>query len=866
MAIKKCNICDRRFSKTEHLKRHERAHTKERPYKCITCNKSFSRSDVLYRHSKGHAAKKHPTEIILNGLKSSSGCTSNDSTPTTPITVSLESKCGTSENTQSNEGRQLEPARTHWNSPPSEDATTGTEQLIACDQDQLMVVPNTLDGDQLLATSAPCLIPETWTSNFPQILNPFSDFIPSIGSTEALKDIPSDILQMWLFSDNSLLQSTSQEIITNDSGLTTAIPAFVGQEHSLASPSGTSSSTSTRISQCQLSRVEKSWKSLPYSSTRSRKISWKDVISSRAENLYCDVPPINGSSSHRPRQHCQWGFDEECLDCLKDALDSISPLNCQIKQPRTVNRRTPSTPESINYRYQLDHITFPPVEIFELALEMYFFHFNPTLPLIHGPTFSAKNAPSSLLLAMCLLGLSILGTAGARNFVSKIFPIALNLASFDLQAITRCDCPHTQQLSILVTALLMIHVASISGSSEKISQAETLYMNLISASQHCGLFSCDETPSPYDLLEEITDIDQKWKTWARIESINYLAIGLLEIDCWFATYLSISPLIRPDTVRIMPPSTNSLFRATSAAQWGRLMMNGKRVAQTTVTPRFSSISLTKLEPGSIHSLLTLYRLRILEAQYHLITLAGDSEPLLEPWRVYSQDLRTHKLATLIVELASPNANVFNSDINSIVAWHTLCMMLGANFKIFESAAGRNGADLAQGALEEVSTWSKTAAARRSCIHAAHIFMLLLNRRISDTVTMHSVHSLFQSALILSFYTLMMSGDQQDDEEDCLELYDEVDWTRVSCAGLEDSSFPADAMGSDEVSALSFIRRGGPISIAGWKIDGGYEAARRCMVHCADLMDGIGRWKSRSFSQILHIMGDDLSDFDIPADN
>ncbi|KAI6251137.1 Regulatory protein MIG1 [Erysiphe necator] len=53
-ASKQCRFCDRKFSKVEHLKRHERSHTGERPYTCPKCLKSFSRSDVLIRHLKNH--------------------------------------------------------------------------------------------------------------------------------------------------------------------------------------------------------------------------------------------------------------------------------------------------------------------------------------------------------------------------------------------------------------------------------------------------------------------------------------------------------------------------------------------------------------------------------------------------------------------------------------------------------------------------------------------------------------------------------------------------------------------------------------------------------------------------------------------
>lgn len=340
-----------------------------------------------------------------------------------------------------------------------------------------------------------------------------------------------------------------------------------------------------------------------------------------------------------------------------------------------------------------------------------------------------------------------------------------------------------------------------------------------------------------------------------------LIIGLLEIDCWFADYLSSSPLIRPEIIQIIPPSSTTLFNANSASQWTRLASNGRRIFQETINPAISLKPIEKVDPDSVYSTLTLFRLRIHEAQYHLIALVEQDMALLEPWRAYAVDSRSSNLVPLIAGLACPGVDVLNRDLNSVISWHTLCMMLGANLKTFELAAGRSGVDSAQVALEEIAAWSRTAAARRSCIHAAHIFKLLLHRRVRDTVTMHSVLSLFQSALILSFFTLTMPQDQSDDEKDCFELYDEVDWAGVGSAGLaENSGHMGSITTGKDFPALDFICNGGPVSIDGCKVEGGYEAARRSMVHCADLMDGIGRWKSRSFSQILHVMGDDLSEF------
>ncbi|EMC95498.1 hypothetical protein BAUCODRAFT_35479 [Baudoinia panamericana UAMH 10762] len=43
-ALYQCSTCQRSFARLDHLARHVRTHTSEKPFECPTCAKAFSRA------------------------------------------------------------------------------------------------------------------------------------------------------------------------------------------------------------------------------------------------------------------------------------------------------------------------------------------------------------------------------------------------------------------------------------------------------------------------------------------------------------------------------------------------------------------------------------------------------------------------------------------------------------------------------------------------------------------------------------------------------------------------------------------------------------------------------------------------------
>lgn len=107
-----CCFCDRGFSRSEHRSRHERSHTKERPFHCSKCSSTFVRRDLLLRHdrtvhgtAKRDQSKSTRKEIKNNNSYNNSGSNSNNinsSNDNNDNTSYISSSSGANNNIKSN--------------------------------------------------------------------------------------------------------------------------------------------------------------------------------------------------------------------------------------------------------------------------------------------------------------------------------------------------------------------------------------------------------------------------------------------------------------------------------------------------------------------------------------------------------------------------------------------------------------------------------------------------------------------------------------------------------------------------------------------------------------------------------------------
>ena len=606
---------------------------------------------------------------------------------------------------------------------------------------------------------------------------------------------------------------------------------------------------------------------------------WDDVVRHKSDNILSD-PSVPESPSHpladySERQTSSWAMDDDRRLKLIRYADMHG-----LPSPPDSSSGDQHNNDSAQPRY--DGARFPPTRLLNLALAMAFRRFNTLVPFIHQPTFSVKTAPDSIVFPLCLLGFVVLDSEQTKAFAFMYLGDALRRCYKDLSQCFGELRASWKTIVTLTSATLLLTTFTVCGESARRdeTQAEMLYNHTISLAQLSGLFVPDlDRASSKDILSTVQarfhaqgiDGEYLWKAWARIESTKRLITSLFMMDAWWAYSIRISPLIHSKALFLEPPCSTELFQCRSAMAWRRKLRGGHEIYTSPVILQLESpmagvvarIALQDMCPTAMHGLLCMIWICIIELQDW--QLRYQFRP---PQNILALNAATGSLAKVLSDLQHQHSQLFeHQDANCMTLWHFLNLNLFAYLHTFELAAGRQGAESARRALDEIAAWGRTKHARRACLHATGVFKSMSRRRTGEGTMFHSEPALFSAALVVALYVFTVQDDPAhadtspllNPEVEPYELLDDVDWSALdqeSGSGL-DATAGADA--GERTPAAWFINQGGSVTFAGISCKGGYNAAKIVLLEFASLLEEIGRWNAKRLCQILMTLSDSLLD-------
>ncbi|KXH41930.1 C2H2 type zinc finger domain-containing protein [Colletotrichum simmondsii] len=850
--IAKCPVCDRNFTKFQHFKRHQRAHTGERPFKCTVCGKHFARRDVMVRHCRAHTSDDtttHPDPIPSSPLSEASELATGmaDFQGVVSLPGARKSILNRSTPNRTPPGpRQEDSAR---NLSHDLEKFGATEAMIRDGSFNF----HTHQSQSLSSTKSRSLIDNCFP---PENFGEDSNDGRGLGEREGSRDEVANLMildelaasaplplsettwsrptnqtgnesQHWLSGpemQSDLDLGAGQRGVTTLPGLQTfgtfdSQSLLAGLTAHLPSPLGISDwESSLDTTQKKRDKIASLWPARPGRVPPIMPTLWRDIASSTDRNLFSQASSL--------KENClagspQTGHAPALLEKLRSLIRFISSSRCTCIALAPSPKHTTSSLDGNFYA--------------------------------SGPLQQEKAAE------LC---------REAATLGSNAFSFVLERVYSEIVANSFAEITPEQRMCMFATSGLMSALYILDGGTSYPDQMRLLYINTLTAARQHGLFDTGVNTELSQLFKNTTEEDGQWIAWSRIESTKRTILLLILVDAWFSDHFSTGPIVCTGNINAFLPCNAMLFQATTASEWTRLM----KLSSATAHPRFSLFygeeELPDLQEPvehlSMNAVLVSALLRIQDSHRTYLSIC-DNETLSRnhyiPWNCLALEEKARKDANLllkIMEVYGTTIEKISSDC--LVAWNWMGIMLTTDYCLLEEAAGRNGVEAAKNAIPKVRIWSQTPAARRACLHAAQAFRATSRRRTQDGGSFSASKLLFSAALVLALY-LLVSPLEENDNSGCakgFELLDDVDWNCLGTGGL---SADVDQLSSSETgnAAADFIRLGGPVSMRNERCLGGLRSAQRVLLDFASLLDDMKKWRIGDYSRLLYVLCESLGD-------
>ncbi|KAN0099851.1 hypothetical protein V8E51_013626 [Hyaloscypha variabilis] len=686
-----CRVCKKSFSKSEHLKRHLRSHTKERPYTCTTCGKSYSRNDTLLRHERAHSVPGTVTSA-LQDLEVSSLNGDQGMGPFRQQGGDSPTSCNARDMAAESQPRQQPriPLLQQMAVPDFPFSSPNFQENQ----------PPRFSTDILADSTIPGY---TDTTNMTQ-----PPIRPSLQNNLALPSHHSGLLDEE-FPPASWLLADDFDIDALDNALTVAMADWVQtrpQDFDQPAPSMLILPPSPPSVALRSIESERNRQSIPATAVGRQP---NDLVS---KQWFTRLPPQSSHVQSRAGSEApseQFHVNERYWDKLSQTL-----------VPRFID---PS---------------IPPAEHLNLYLQLYASKFHPMLPVIHLPTFRPNSRNSHLLLSMCSLGSLFIQYPTAaiqgRGIFERVNKVVL--ASWE----THLFSNKIEALVIVQTALLGQTFGMLSGKAKDMTMIDAFHGTLLVWARTLGV----PREAVFSLpAHDITDDekDRLWREWAHAEQQLRLGLAVLVHDAELASLLHReSTMIRS-------------ILAPTAAKWYALLRDqaprNKGPFPTLGSWMKGEEDQTQLILQSVQdSRFTLYSM--LESINVAIIEAGQANKLDTATIQHFQ----RRLLVWYELNAGVSVNYRGGvdPFHTRILWHSTFMALFADFDLLEAAVGRDGHDAACASNEKVHQWASGPNAARCLIHSLLLQDEIENMQLRSEPALHVPRILFWAGLVALCYS------------------------------------------------------------------------------------------------------------------
>ncbi|KAL4863657.1 hypothetical protein BDV12DRAFT_201848 [Aspergillus spectabilis] len=735
-----CSHCHRQFSRIDHLSRHVRTHTHEKPFSCGVCGKAFSRNDLLKRHGCRHASRRRfdlskplglasrvsqackacaASKVKCDDTKPCGRCLKKDMPCIYEWGASAEAAQPQVENVElrRHSGRQENVPQTQLPSPGQPDIEPAVEMNFELSTPTLSLgTENDIPRMHGIPVDFDIADPQTYgfETGFTEATLTYADFLKDLLNWDGPSD---EVVPRHGTGDGQGKSNIWDQHLNMDQSFDVLLDFPI--------PEFTSPMAQGEQPTCTLG-VD--------GNAKRRRLA--DRIPFEETAFAAGAQAFKGSwlnwSPNPMHQPCV-EQDEASLCVARNwAKDSLQRDPSYAHQSLTIADRDRVLWALLSFsaKRRLIHIatTFPGVHEMESMLHGFLRHqLGDTFSWFHVPTFRLTGLRDELLAALVAFGASLTHVEAVQKLGHAMADI---LRSAVLEQWHHDNCL-SRDLQLLQALHIITSLGIYSGDRCKMEIAESTSQPLITVLRRARWLEAGhyEPILPNHEDDDVAN-QRKWEAWVEQESKKRLIYQVYVLDANISIMNLTTSIMHFDEMQLPVPEPNELWFAPTASEWrSRYLSRPRLIVQPTLCENMLRL-LTDRDMDPSDDLLTS-DLYILHGLWRVIWEHRRLQDMVMLAREHSPETQSasfgggEKLPKVLARMTSRiaghsehSSGVKLSEYNFILEF--LGMTLHVPLYCLQAFAGKDGAKEAQRVCHVLQEWTPTKEARQAMWHGGQL--------------------------------------------------------------------------------------------------------------------------------------------------